>query len=359
MDSEKLYVKVHNIKDSNKLNYLGSYQFDLQRVYNSAKDHCLHNQWIGLFNYENEDLCGINGFLRLSISVLHESDAKVALIATEENKKKSSFILPPQLRQNMSFHQLAFYFYSATNIPDMDSGPSWLNTNDLSNLFSSVKSCQAYLKVEYGDLVYKTEKRHTDNGQVIWNQIIRIPIPEPRVSDKVFIRLYDADTTSQDDLIGTYELSLDDVIEPYKIKKDINKSQQFRNKYDKPRQIVFYGSDPLKSSQSALSQLMDENAEIGMMYKGTIIMKVLNEEGITKPIRGLGDFKPSLEEKFDQPKYTFNAVLRLYNFYSFNTDNPDGSICNIFFLAGSNICGDKTVNNKSHFKKFTITLKNK
>lgn len=344
MDSEKLLIKVHNIKDSNKLNYLGSYQFDLQRVYNSTKDHCMHNQWIGLFNYENEDAAGINGFLRLSISVLHESDAKVALIATDENKKKSSFIIPPQLKQNMSFHQLAFYFYTATNIPDMDSTGNWLKSEDLKNLLSKVRTCQAYVKVEYGDMVFETERRHTDNGIVVWNQVIRIPIPEPRVSDKVFIRLYDEDKTSSDDLIGTYELSLDEVLESYRSKKNaINQAQQFENKFNKPRQVIFYGSDPQKMSQSAISQLMDENPEIGMMYKGTIIMKVLKEEGMSKPIRGLDDFKPLPEEKYDQPKYTFYGHLRLYDFYSFSKDSSDGSQCHIFFMAGNSLCGDQTV----------------
>jgi len=80
MDNEKAEIKVHNIQDTDKKNYLGSFQYDLMKIYNENKDHAIHSQWIGLFNYQNEENNTVNGFLRLSISVLHESDNKIILI---------------------------------------------------------------------------------------------------------------------------------------------------------------------------------------------------------------------------------------------------------------------------------------
>lgn len=333
MDSEKVIIKVHNITDTNKLNYLGVFQFDMQRIYNSSKDHSTHNQWIGLFNYENEEACGINGFLRLSISVLHESDPKVALAVTELTKNKSNFLLPPQLRQNMSFNQLAFYFYGALNIPNMDQGIMDFNTSDSNFMLQSKdKKCNAFIRVEYGEFVLETDDKDNKIDLVTWNQVIKIPIPEPRVSDKVFIRLFDKDSM-KDELIGTFELNLEDVIPPYSSNTLLSSNKN--NKYENPTRINFYGSDPNNSNNSKLSELMDNNAEIGMMYKGTVVMKVHQIDHHGKPIRSVENFVRSPSEDIYKKKTSWNFYLRVYNYFSFNEKiSSDEVPCKIYFNIG-------------------------
>lgn len=324
---------------------MGVFQFDVQKVYNQTKDHCMHNQWIGLFNYENEEACGINGFLRISISVLHENDQKVALIVTEKTKKNSNFLMPPQLKQNMSFTQLAIYFYGALNIPNMDAGLGGLFASDMANLLQTKnKNCNAFIRVEYGEMTIDTDVKDNKLDLVTWNQIIKIPIPEPRVSEKVFIRLYDKDGV-KNELIGTFELNLEDVIPPYSTNSLVggNKNKLFKNKFENRTRINFYGSDPSKSKFAKISELMDNNTEIGMMYKGTVVMKVLKLDNIAKPIKGTEYFTRSSNEDIYKKKKSWNFHLRLYKLYTFNESHSDDKICKVYFNIGHLFIGAEGV----------------
>jgi hypothetical protein len=334
MDSEKAEIKVHNIKDKNKDNYLGSYQYDLQRVYNENKDHSIHNQWIGLFNYQNEKNNSVNGFLRISISVLHESDTKISLHPADENNKKGKILLPPQLKKNMTFNQLAFYFYEATNIPDMDG----LNIfkNDEEKFLMKNRQCQGYVKIEYGDFTLMSKVVDMYHDRIIWNQCIKLPIPEPRVSDKLFIKLYDKDTSS-DDLIGTFELNLEDIIPTFGDKNLEN------NKYKNPKKIHFYGSDP--SSKGKMSDLMDTNSEIGIQYKGTLLLKVLKENSGPKPIKSVTDFQRDPKEVLFISKDSWYMKLRIYNYYLFNEKSvKNGEKISLFSCIGEKFNNVSAVN---------------
>lgn len=323
MDNEKAEIKVHNIQDKDKKNFLGSFQYDLQRIYNENKDHAIHNQWIGLFNYQNEENTSVNGFLRLSIGVLHESDNKISLFPAGDSAEKSNIILPPQMKKNMTFNQLAFYFYEANNIPDMDG----LNTfkNDEEKLKMKKKECQGYIQIQYGDFLLKTKVVDMHNDLIVWNQCIRIPIPEPRVSDKVLIKLWDKDLYN-DELIGTFEFNLEDVIPAF---ADIKIES---NKYKKPKKIHFYGSDPDKKGD--ISNLMNENSETGILFKGTLMLKVLKENSGPKPIKSVTDFKKDPKE-VPLISDSWYVKLRLYNYYLFNEKTTkNGEVMKIFASIG-------------------------
>jgi hypothetical protein len=339
MDSEKAEIKVHNIKDKNKHNYLGSYQFDLQRVYNENKDHSVHNQWIGLFNYQNEKNNSVNGYLRMSLSVLHESDNKISLHPCDEKNKNKKIALPPQLKKNMTFNQLAFYFYEAFNIPDMDN----LNLfkNDEEKLLMKNRECQGYVKIEYGEFTLETKVVDMFHDRIIWNQCIKIPIPEPRVSDKLFIKLYDQDKSDKDDLIGTYELNLENIIPSFADKNLDN------NKFKKLKKIHFYGSDPSKKGK--ISELMDENSEIGIQFKGTLLLKVLKENSGPKPIKSVTDFQRDPKESMFSSNDFWFIKLRIYNYYLFNEKSiKNGEKITIYATIGEKFTHCFSVNkNKS------------
>lgn len=328
MNSEKAEIKVHNIQDKDKKNYLGSIQFDLQRIYNENKDHSLHGQWIGLFNYENEENTGVNGFLRLSMSIQHENDKKVILNLSKDGDSKGNVFLPPQLKQNMSFNQLALYFYEANNIPNMDESIMSFK-NDVERMFKDrKKECQGFIKVEYGGIILQTKVSEMMNDRIIWDQVIKIPIPHPRVSDKLFIKLYDHDTYSKEDLIGTYELNLEEIIPAF---ADIKKPHV--NKFKEPKKIHFYGSVPSESGESGISDIMNDNSETGMLYKGSITMKVLKLEARDKPIKEVEDFKREVGEVNDKSHESWNIKLRLYNYYAFNDKSIKDGLRAKFYVS--------------------------
>ena len=78
LDSEKITIEVYDNKHTHKEDYFGIYEFDFGYVYNQD-DHALHNIWIGLANPESDNISKIRGYLKLSISVLQESDPRVEL----------------------------------------------------------------------------------------------------------------------------------------------------------------------------------------------------------------------------------------------------------------------------------------
>lgn len=328
MDNEKAEIKVHNIQDKDKKNYLGSIQFDLQRIYNENKDHAIHGQWIGLFNYENEENNQVNGFLRISLSIQHESDKKIILLPAS-TQGKGNVMLPPQLKQNMSFSQLALYFFEANNIPNMDTDFTWTNEEDYMFAPRQKKECQGFIEVEYGGIILQTKVCDMRNDRITWDQCIRIPIPEPRVSDKLFIRLFDKDLT-RNQLIGTYELNLEEVIPSViKLKSEVS------NKFKAPKKIHFYGSIADESSHEKTSALMDANSEVGMMYKGSVTLKVIKEIAEEKPIKSIEDFKRIPSEIVDKSSEHWNVKFRMYKFYSFNDKSTkNGTKANFYVSIG-------------------------
>lgn len=88
-----------------KKDYFGIYELDFSYVYNQD-DHALHNVWIGLANPESEDISKIRGYLKISISVLHEGDQRVELESVEN--EISNCIIPSQIQ--MTYKQISFYF---------------------------------------------------------------------------------------------------------------------------------------------------------------------------------------------------------------------------------------------------------
>lgn len=329
MDNEKAEIKVHNIQDKDKKNYLGSVQFDLQRIYNENKDHALHGQWIGLFNYENDENTGINGFLRISIAVQHESDKKIALHPASDSEGKGNVFLPPQLKQNMTFNQLAIYLYEANNIPNMDEDFISFKNDEEVMFKDRKKECQGYVVIEYGGIILRTKKSDMQNDRIIWDQCIKMPIPQPRVSSKMSIKLYDADF-SEDELIGTYELNLYDVIPDF-----VDPKNPYNNKFKEPKKIHFYGSCPDSSNNEKTSDIMNDNSDTGMLYKGSLTMKIIVEKPGEKAIKDVEDFKRDINEIIDKSNESWNIRLRMYNYYSFNEKSvSDGTKAKFYISIG-------------------------
>lgn len=330
MDNEKVELKVINIQEKDKKNYLGSIQYDLQRIYNENDDHAIHSQWIGLFNYENEENTGINGFLRVSIAVQHESDKKIILNSAGDDESKGNVFLPPQLKQNMSFNQLAFYIYEANNLPDMDESALSFNNDEETMFKDRKKECQGYVTIEYGGILLQTKTCEMRNDRIIWDQLIKIPIPQPRVSDKLFIKMYDKDTFGAE-LIGTYELNLEQVFPAFSHEKDPSKLNKFKD----PKRIHFYGSCANESSNKGISTIMNDNSETGMLYKGSLTLKILKENPGDKPIKSVEDFKRIPSEVSDKSHESWNIKIRVYNYYVFNEKSvSDGKRAKFYISIG-------------------------
>ena len=256
LDSEKITIEVYDNKHTHKQDYFGIYEFDFGYVYNQ-EDHALHNIWIGLANPESENISKIRGYLKLSISVLQESDPRVELQSVEN--ELSNCIIPAQIQ--MKYKQISFYFFLGEEFPDMDA------------TFSTKKvgrRCDGYIEVKYMGIVRKTKGSEMVKEKVVWNQIVDIPASKPAVSQKICMVVKDHDVGS-DDIVGSIEVKVDDI---------------YAGHYNELQFLNIYGS-PINKKGGIYDQ-MNYNAEIGSRWNGRILMKCVVTD-VDSPIARVTD----------------------------------------------------------------------
>ena len=241
LDSEKIIIEVYDNNYSDRKDYFGIYEIDFSYVYNQ-EGHCLHNVWIGLANPESTEISKIRGYLKISVSVLNDSDQRVEL--ESKDNEISNCLIPTQIK--MKYKQISFYFYRGEEFPDMDS------------VFSEKKvgrRCDGYIEVKYMGINRKTKSIKMKNEIVEWNQIVDIPATMPAVSQKICFVVKDEDING-DDIVGSFELKVDDI---------------YNGHYNELTFIDIYGS-PINKKGGIYDQ-MNYNAEIGSRWNGRILMQ--------------------------------------------------------------------------------------
>ena len=245
LDSSKIIIEVFDSSNSRKRrDFFGIYEFDLQYVY-SMKNHVLKNHWLALSNPESKDMTKIRGYLKLSISVLHDNDPRVEL-KSDPNSIKC--FVPSQIK--VEYRQLSIYLMKVEEVPDMES---------TFNLEKKDRPADPYVEFNYFGMKIRSKYVTNKNDVSIWNQLINIPIQIPYVSQKIVMLVRDHDLTLTDDNIGSYELNLNDVTGKV-------------NKYKDFRYIDVYGSS--RNKKDNICNLMNQNAEIGSSWNGRILLKI-------------------------------------------------------------------------------------
>ena len=115
LDSSKILIEVYDYHNFKRENYFGIQEFDFEYIY-SQKDHCIKNIWIALANPESKDITKINGYLKLSISILSTEDEKIELVP--DINSDSNCLLPPQIK--ITYKQLEIYIFKGEHFPDME-----------------------------------------------------------------------------------------------------------------------------------------------------------------------------------------------------------------------------------------------
>ena len=72
----------------------------------------MKNLWIALANPESEDITKVNGYLKLSLSVLNSNDERVELNPNLNND--SDCMIPPQIKT--VYKQLIIYIFKAEQL---------------------------------------------------------------------------------------------------------------------------------------------------------------------------------------------------------------------------------------------------
>jgi hypothetical protein len=112
----------------------------------------------------------------------------------------------------------------------------------------------------YVSLQYKTKKLKTkmlvqeEGGQVHWNQEFLVPAQIPIMGGRMVFKVWDEDTLS-DDVVGAIVLNSKDII------GDKNGKYFWKNVYGAPL-----------AASGDMADSMNENPELGSLWKGRILM---------------------------------------------------------------------------------------
>ena len=118
-------------------------------------------------------------------------------------------------------------------------------------------------------IVKKTKVSDSLNDSVYWNEIIEIPVSQPAISQRIVFYVKDKNNISSDKLIGSFEISVNDVL---------------NNFYNDISIVDLYGAYDVKSD-SKMADLMNTNAEIGSSWNGRILLKILYKDSDTPIIQ--------------------------------------------------------------------------
>ena len=202
LDSSKIIIEVYDSSYSKKRkDYFGIYEFDLEYIY-SMKNHCLSNHWLALSNPESKDIAKVKGYLKLSISVLHDNDPRVEL---KSDPQSTSCFVSSEIK--VEYSQLSIYLIKGEEFPDRDS------------MIEKKKDrqCDPYIEFKYFGLTVKSKVTKNIKDVATWNQIINIPIQVPAVSQKIVMLIRDNDLTGYDN-IGSYEINIKNIYKKKNIK---------------------------------------------------------------------------------------------------------------------------------------------
>ncbi len=182
---------------------------------------------------ENEKDKGLQGFLRLSITVLHSNDKQTLHKDGLEDEEsggslslqslQSLVMLPPTVKQTLNF--LVVKVHSAENLPNMDGGPFKRNGGDFycaikfanNRIFKTNTVQQRLKKIPDGFLGFTAG----------FNQELWLPLMTPTTANRITLSMWDKDFGPMDDLIASHYCKYGDVCD---------------GMLAKPRWVNFYGA---------------------------------------------------------------------------------------------------------------------
>ena len=296
LDSSKILIEAYDYHNFSRKYYFGVHEFDFEYIYSKEK-HCVKNLWIALANPESKDITKINGYLKLSISILSTEDEKVEL--NPDPTKDEDCMVPPQIR--VTYKQLEISIFKGENFPDMENLFGKERTKD--------KRCSAYVEVKYLGVSKSTSIIKMEKEAIDWNEIIQIPVPQPTISQKVLFYVKDKNKN----IIGSFIINIQDIED---------------QKYEELSCINVYGT--LKAADNSKAGIrMNQNPEICSRWKGRVYLKI-NLKDCEYPIAGVQknkdyDFINSLRKGISR-KYLWSLYIKLYSAYFLPTERGSYTI---------------------------------
>lgn len=245
LEKERLVIEVRDEKLFLRDSLIGVYELDLTFIY-YQQNHCILNKWVVLSNPESDDYSTVRGYLRISASVLHESDKPIDLTVPIKVGEKEDLMIPPQIK--LQTKQLKIQFFRGEGLPQMDSGGT----------------VDAYCIARFGGVEGKTSWKTADKNtmSVDWSEEVLLPVVIPSVGSKLSVTIFDYDRLStEDDMVGSFSFDWN------KILKNEFKDFFWINIYGGPDNI-----------NNDYSKLMNTVTEIASNWRGRVLMRIFLED---------------------------------------------------------------------------------
>ena len=241
LDKEKILIEVYDYNNSSKEDYLGIYEFDIQYVYNFP-NHTMKNTWIALANPKAEDITKINGYLKLSISVLNDNDPRIELTPSIDDNSDNCLI-PSQIK--LRYKEISIQIFKGDGISDEDDATKRVG-----------KKCEGFVEVSYMGTKLKTEVVDMVNDLIEWNTTINLGITIPAVSKTIEFAIKDKDLMKEN-YLGAFSFSVEDIL---------------NDRYPTFFYANVYGG--CGNSHNEYYKEMNTNSVLGSKWKGRVLMKI-------------------------------------------------------------------------------------
>jgi hypothetical protein len=246
--NERLVITVRdNSFIESKKNIIGTHEVDLTYIY-SNPNHGVVHRWTVLSNPEDSDFGSMKGYLKVGLSLTHETDKPVDLSKKENpSEKDKDLLIPPHVTPKAV--QLIIHLLKAENLPKMDR--------------TSTIDCYCLVRFAAAECKSSVFKADEATMSAYWCEEIMIPVLTPCVTNTVTLTFWDHDSLTKDDLVGGITLNFE-LIQSGRLK-----SYFWTN---------IYGAPPLSEGEQA--DFMNRVPSCASHWRGRILLRAWVEEGL-------------------------------------------------------------------------------
>jgi len=192
-DAGQIRVNVMDADLGSRNDMIGAFVVDASRIY-YRKGHEFYREWVGLIDDTSVGDSGVQGYLKLSISiigpgdklVIHDEESDKKLEKEREEKEGIKAAIPPSIKRENVY--LVTTVHRAEYLPVMDSA----------NAFAKA-GIDAMFQAELGTAKQKTKVNTMkgDRSQLNpeWNSELWLPVTIPIMSDIIKYTIWDHDRT--------------------------------------------------------------------------------------------------------------------------------------------------------------------
>ena len=302
LESIGINIQVFDADLFTRNDMIGSYLFDALDVY-FQPNHKYNSQWVGLLDQNSKGDFGVQGYLRVSVTLLGPGDVDVIETGSEENGEvdEMTVLMPPSIKMDLRFFRIRFY--NAENLPNLD--PNFLTRGG---------GIDPYFRVNFNALNAKTRRKKI-RGKVksrgfgtVFNEEIWLPIylqGSSCLTKYATIALWDHDFPGLDDLVGRVKVNYADILKMPRGRLP----PRWYNFYGPPN----YAKGDKKSGSKAVA-LMKKDPTMASAFRGRVLLEFADydakEDNSEKDVVHKKRIKPLMKHRLPATaKYILKAHI--------------------------------------------------